>query len=146
MKRTSNQALKSLVSGAVAAMAITFASTPAAFAGDTYGLQTFLAHPASYTAMSDGLTGPVTSASMVDDKMAVQFVIPTHAGDTVGEYIGKVDANGFFVGQGVLTPEHGDVRKVEVVMFFENNGSVLASVDGDTQASGFVPSEMNLGF
>ncbi len=147
MKRTSKRVFSNVVRGAVAAAAVTFANVPASFADDqSFGLQNFLAHPASFVAISGGLTGPVTSATMANEMLAVQFVIPTHAGETVGEYVGTVDVNGFFVGEGILTPEHGETRKVEIVMSFEDDGTVIAAVDGEIGASGFMPTEMHYGF
>ena len=147
MKNTTHPTFGSLVRGTGAAALITVASLSAALADEQrHGLENFLAHPANFVAISEGLTGPVTSATMADNTLAVQFVIPTHAGETVGEYVGTVDVNGLFVGEGILTPEHGEARTVEVIMSFENDGTVVAAVDGDIEDSGFLPTTMHFGF
>ena len=147
MKNTTRQTFGSIVRGTGAAALITVASLSVAQAAEQrHGLQKFLAHPANFVAISEGLTGPVTSATMADNKLAVQFVIPTHTGETVGEYVGTVDENGLFVGEGVLTPEHGKARIVEVIMSFEDDGTVVAAVDGDIEDFGFLPTAMRYGF
>ena len=147
MKRTSSNPFAALLRGTIAASAAVLLSGPVAFAGDTNaGLRSFLAHPASFVAVKDGMAGPVTYASMSNDTLSVEFVIPTHEGETVGEYVGTLDANGVFVGEGVLTPEHGPVRSAEVTISFEDNGTITASIDGAPQAAGFMPVQMQYGF
>jgi len=147
MTRTSSNKFAALLRGPIAAAAIVVASGSAALAGDTNsGLETFLAHPASFVAVTDGLTGPVTAASMANNTLSVEFVIPTHAGDTVGEYIGTLDVNGLFVGEGVLTPEHGPARSAEVILNFEENGTITASINGKSEKAGFMPIQMHYGF
>jgi len=147
MTRTSNKVLTSMFRGTLAAAAVVLATGPLAFAGEANsGLQDFLAHPASFVAVADGLTGPVTAASMANDTLSVEFVIPTHAGDTVGEYVGTRDVNGLFVGEGVLTPEHGPARSAEVIISFEDNGTITARIDGTPEKAGFMPIQMHYGF
>lgn len=147
MKRTKIQDFSAALRGTCVAAVVTLASVPAAFAEDTNaGLENFLAHPASFVAITDGKTGPVTSANMTDDTLAIQFVIPTHAGEMVGEYVGTVNVNGLFVGEGVLTPEFGETLAAEVIISFQDDGTIRADFDGEADVTGFMPTDMHYGY
>ena len=105
-----------------------------------------MAKPASFIAISEGMSGPVTFAAMDDGRLAVEFVISTHLGETHGEYTGTVDANGLFVGNGVITDEIGQIREAEVTMTFRDDGAIATEFGDDPHTSGFVPTDMFWGF
>ena len=137
---------KVLLSTAIAA-GLALASVPAAFAGEGHHtLQRFLAHPANYVAVKDGMSGPVEYASLVNDRLAVQFHVPTHAGDMLGAYVGSRDTNGQFVGRGVLTTFEGETRSVPMTISFQDDGTILADIEGEMLASGFIPHDMYSGY
>lgn len=131
-----------LLSTAMAA-GIALASVPAAFAGEGNAtLASFLAHPASYVAVKGGMAGPVEYASLVNDTLAIQFHVPTHAGTTLGSYVGSLDDSGVFVGKGVLTSVEGETRSMPVTVSFEDDGTIIADIEGDPMTAGFVPEHM----
>ena len=107
MKRISIQQIKTTLKSAVAAAAVIFAAGSATTA-EPYvsGLEMLLAEPTSFVAISEGAPGQVTFASMAGDRLAVQYVIPTHAGETFGEIVGEVDENGVFRGNSTVSYTH----------------------------------------
>lgn len=130
-----------------AATTITLATGTAAFANDqNVGLDMFLAEPTSFVAISEGAPGSVTHASMVDDRLLVQFTIPTHSGDSFGEVVGKVDANGVFAGNGILIDQNGSGRAAAVSMTFNDDGTIIADVRGKQRESGFMPRDAFYGY
>ncbi|MEP3345367.1 MAG: hypothetical protein ABJN34_11005 [Litoreibacter sp.] len=118
------------------AAAVTLAAVPAALAGNTNtGLQNFLNEPTDFVVLSEGAPGSVTFASMMGNKLAIQYSVPTHAGDTFGEIVGTIDHQGVFVGNSVMITQDGQGRAAPVSMSFDDNGSLLASDNG----ANFVP-------
>jgi len=137
---------KVLLSTAMAA-SLGLASVPAAFAGEGHPtLQRFLAHPANYVAVQDGMSGSVHFASLVNNRLAVQFNMPTHAGNAVGSYVGLVGASGEFIGQSVMVSVDGKTEAVPMTMSFEDDGTIVARIDGEAQSSGFIPHDMFSGY
>ena len=147
MIRMSHTNFSAALRGTFAAAALTLTSIPAAFAGDYKPvLQNFLAQPSSFVVMSESSSGPVTATSLKGDTLAIQFVIPTHVGETFGQYVGTMEAEGVFVGESLLTPEFGDPRSANVSLVFQDDGTILAAIEGHPTPAAFVPNEMHVGF
>ena len=142
MKRISLQQMKSAMRTSVVATAVTFAAIPAAFADySNAGLQKLLAEPTSFVAIAEGAPGHVTFASMAGDTLAVQFSIPTHAGDMFGEFVGKIDADGVFVGNGVMIGEDGQGKAAPVSLTFQEDGTISSNVKNVSQSTGFMTAD-----
>ena len=142
MKHISFPKFRSALMNTIAAAAVTLIATPAAFA-DTYsgGLAMLLADPTNFVAISEGAPGHVTFASMSGDKLAVQFLIPNHAGDTFGEIVGEIDENGVFHGNSMLIGERGQGEASPVTMIFHDDGTIVANIEDDLEGSGFMVAE-----
>ena len=142
MKRISLQQVNAAVRTTVVATAVTFAAIPAAFAEyANTGLEKLLAEPTSFVAISEGAPGQVTFASMAGDTLAVQFSIPTHSGDTFGEIVGKVNAEGVFVGNSILIGENGQGRAEPISMIFNDDGTIATNEKDVSQSSGFMSAD-----
>ena len=147
MKPVTSKKFGPALRGTLAAAAMVLASAPAVLAdGYQAGLEKFLAAPTSFTAISQGAPGPVTYASMMEGTLAVKFLIPTHSGDALGQFVGSADENGVFVGNGVLIREDGQGQAAPVTLAFQEDGTIIASVNGVSQSSGFMPTEMFNGY
>ena len=147
MKRISSQTFGSITRKLFAAAAITIATGTVAAAHDyNVGLQKFLAEPTSFIAISEGAPGPVTFASLVGNTLLVQFKIPTQSGDAFGEIVGKVNASGEFKGNEVLISEGGKGRAAPVTMIFQDDGTIVATISGGQQGSGFLPKAVFYGY
>ncbi len=143
MTRISLRPLSTVLRTTVLAAAAALTTMTAATAEDhSLGLQKFLDNPTSFVAVSEGAPGPVTFASMSGDTLAVQFVIPTHAEDMFGEVVGTVDASGVFTGNGVLISEQGRGRSAPITMVFQEDGTIVADIQGGNHAFGFMSNEM----
>lgn len=141
-----SQTKKVLLSTAIAA-GLGLAAVPAALAGEANTtLNNFLAEPASFVAVKNGMSGSVEFASLVNDTLSVQFNMPTHAGTTLGSYVGYVNADGQFIGRGVLTDADGKAKVMEMTLDFQDDGTIIADIDGITQVAGFIPQEMFYGY
>jgi hypothetical protein len=142
MKRISLQQVNAAVRTTIVATAVTFAAIPAAFADySNSGLEKLLAEPTSFVAISDGAPGHVTFASMAGDTLAVQFSIPTHSGEMFGEFVGKVDADGVFVGNGVMIGDNGQGKSSPVSLTFQEDGTIAANVKNKVQGAGFMSAD-----
>ena len=147
MNHVSFQYLGSALRNTLAAAIVILAAVPTAFAGDyNADLKKLLAEPASFVAISEGAPGPVTFASMMGNRLAIQFLIPTHSGDAFGEFVGTVDAQGVFTGNGVFIREDGQGHAAPVSMIFQDDGTIIATIKGDQLGSGFMPTEIFYGY
>lgn len=143
MNRISLKQNKTPLFRSIAAAVVAFTAGTASFADtSTSGLDQLLAEPTNFVAISEGAPGQVTFASMAGDRLAVQFVIPTHAGDTFGEIVGDVDEQGVFHGNSMLISENGRGEASPVTMTFNNDGTIVANVKDGVQGSGFMTTEM----
>ena len=132
----------SRVRTAVIAATAVLATAPAAFAGGIHaGVQTFLAQPSNFVVLAEGAPGTVTFASMMGDTLAIQYSVPTHAGDTFGEIVGTVNKHGVFVGNSVQITQDGQGRAAPVSMSFDQTGALLAS-GNSAQSTNFVPAAL----
>lgn len=140
MKLMNSHDLASGFRNTLVAAAVTLASVPAVLAGNANtGLQNFLAEPTGFVVVSEGAPGSVTFASMMGDTLAIQYSVPTHAGDTFGEMVGTIDTHGVFVGNGVLITEDGQGYAAPVSMSFRADGALVGSLDNGAQSANFVP-------
>lgn len=138
MKRISFKQKYANLLNTIAAAAVTFVALPAAFASpETSGLETFLAEPTSFVAISEGAPGHVTFAAMAGDRLAVQYMIPTHSGEMFGEIVGTVDDRGVFFGNSMLIDENGGGESTPVTLIFNNDGSMIAQDTTDVATLGF---------
>ena len=147
MENTMIKKFNTALRTSMAAAVVSLTAAPALMAEQSpQGLDLLLAEPTSFVAISEGAPGQVIFAAMAGDQLAVQFLIPTHGGDTFGEIVGTVDDQGVFHGNKMLIGENGRGEAAPVTMVFHESGWISADVQNDAIGSGFMTAEMYAGY